>query len=79
METIFPMKKNITRKVFNISEIIRFGYTACNYWTGKVYFEQKKKKEHGYFLSVEDQSTIDKKWKKKLKNKSFKKYAFISY
>ncbi len=33
----------------------------------KVYPEQKKKKEkrkRDYFLSVEDQSTIDKKWKK---------------
>ncbi len=26
--------------------------------------KKKKKKENGYFLSVEDQSTIDKKWKK---------------
>ncbi len=39
-------------------------FHRLQYWIWKGYCEQKKKKKDAYFLSVENQSTIDKKWKK---------------
>ncbi len=41
-----------------------YNFTDLNTEYGK-YTVNKKEKEDVYFLSVEDQPTIDKKWKKK--------------